>query len=291
FIFFPMDSMKSDSLSTGPALMKGGSHKFAVKNKTPAAVQITAEQLLLEAVQRQADDVRPPSVRIVDQEELQSYRIRKRKEYEDTLRRQRHHMGTWIAYAQWEAAQKEFRRSCHFFLFIARSIFERALNLDYQNTTIWQKYIEMEIKNKFINSARNLYDRVCQLLPRVDHFWFKYAHMEELLSNYAGARSIFERWMEWNPDDKGWMMYIRFEERCGELERCRQIFERYLSFHPTQEAFLRFSKFEEQRRNITRARAGFEKAIELLPAEALDENFYIKFAKFEERQHEKERVT
>lgn len=37
-------------------------------------------------------------------------RIRKRKEYEDALRRQRHNLGIWIRYAQWEAAQKEFRR-------------------------------------------------------------------------------------------------------------------------------------------------------------------------------------
>lgn len=85
----------------------------------------------------------------------------------------------------------------------------------------------MEVKNKFLNSARNLYDRVTGLLPRVDHFWFKYAHMEELLGNYAAARKIFDRWMEWNPDDKAWMMYIHFEERCGELKACRAIFERY----------------------------------------------------------------
>lgn len=190
-----------------------------VKNKMPAPVQVTAEQILRDAAEWQAREAKPTPHRLVDDQEMQQHRVKKRKDFEDMLRRQRHHIGTWIKYAIWEAAQRDFRR--------ARSIFERALNVDYKNTTIWQRYIEMEVKNKFLNSARNLYDRVTGLLPRVDHFWFKYAHMEELLGNYAAARKIFDRWMEWNPDDKAWMMYIHFEERCGELKACRAIFERY----------------------------------------------------------------
>ncbi|KAL8443100.1 hypothetical protein Emag_006127 [Eimeria magna] len=194
--------------------------QMEVKNKMPAPVQITAEQLLREAVDRQLDDAlaHKPQQRIVDEEELQQYRLNKRKEFEDTLRRQRHHIGTWIKYAEWEAAQKEFRR--------ARSVFERALLVDYQNVTLWLKYIEMEAKNKFVISCRNLYERACQLLPRVEQFWFKYAHMEELLGNYAGARAVYERWMDWNPSDKGWLLYIHFEERCKELDRARRVFER-----------------------------------------------------------------
>lgn len=86
--------------------------KMEVKNKVPAPVQITAEQLLREAVDRQLDDAlaHKPQQRIVDEEELQEYRLNKRKEFEDTLRRQRQHIGTWIKYAEWEAAQREFRR-------------------------------------------------------------------------------------------------------------------------------------------------------------------------------------
>uniref|UniRef100_A0A0G4FV76 Suppressor of forked domain-containing protein n=1 Tax=Chromera velia CCMP2878 TaxID=1169474 RepID=A0A0G4FV76_9ALVE len=252
-----------------------------VKNKTAAPVQITAEQLLREAVDRQATEVEVPRQRIVDADELQDYRVRKRKEYEDYIRRQRQNIGMWVKYATWEAGQKEFRR--------ARSIFERALQVDYKNVALWLKYIEMEVRNKFVNSARNLYDRVVQLLPRVDQFWFKYAHMEELLGNFVGARAVFERWMEWEPEEKSWMLYIKFEERCGELERARRVFERFLSVRPYVSSFLKFCKFEERHRDIERARAGFEKAIEVLHVEDLDEDFYIKFASFEERQREFDR--
>lgn len=252
-----------------------------VRNKSANPNQITAEQLLREAVDRQADEAVAPRQRIADEDELMMYKVRKRKEFEDVIRRQRQNIGSWVKYALWEAAQQEFRR--------ARSIFERALHVEYQNVSLWLKYLEMEMKNKFVNHARNLFDRVVQLLPRVDQFWYKYAYMEELLGNYAGARTIFERWMEWEPDDNAWLQYSKFEVRCGEIDKGRKVMERYVSCRPTQEAFLRLCKFEEKNNNLARARSGFEKAVELLGGE-LDEQFYIKFAQFEQRAKEMERA-
>eukprot|EP00928_Gymnodinium_smaydae_P011410 TRINITY_DN14213_c0_g1_i2.p1 TRINITY_DN14213_c0_g1~~TRINITY_DN14213_c0_g1_i2.p1 ORF type:complete len:674 (+),score=201.35 TRINITY_DN14213_c0_g1_i2:120-2141(+) len=252
-----------------------------VRNKTANPQQITAEQLLREAVDRQEQEAIAPRQRIVDEDELQIYRVRKRKEFEDVIRRQRQNIGAWTKYALWEAAQQEFRR--------ARSIFERALQVEYQNTSLWLKYVEMEMKNKFVNHARNLFDRVTQLLPRVDQFWYKYAYMEELLANYAGARTIYERWMEWEPDDNAWLQFVKFEERCKEVEKARGIMERYVNCRPTQLAFQRLCKFEERHQNVARCRSGFEKCVELLGSE-LDEKFYIKFAQFEQRQREMERA-
>ena len=33
---------------------------------------------------------------------------------------------------------------------------------------------------------------------------YKYTYMEEMLNNIAGARAVFERWMEWEPDEQPW---------------------------------------------------------------------------------------
>jgi len=252
-----------------------------VRNKNAAPQQITAEQILREAVDRGTEEAVPPRQRIVDEDELQMYRVRKRKEFEDVIRMQRQNIGAWIKYATWEASQQEFRR--------ARSIYERALHIEYQNVSLWLKYLEMEMKNKFVNHARNLFDRVTQLLPRVDQFWYKYAYMEELLANYAGARTVFQRWMEWEPEDTAWMQYANFEQRCKEVEKARRVMERYVNCRPQQQSFMRLCKFEEKHNNIARARSGFEKGIELLSSE-LDEKFYIKFAQFEQRQKEMERA-
>ena len=83
-------------------------------------------------------------------------------------------------------------------------MYERALDVDHRNTTIWLKYAEMEMRNRHINRARNIWDRAVTLMPRVDQFWLKFIYMEEMLGNVSGARAVFDRWVEWEPDDHAW---------------------------------------------------------------------------------------
>jgi crooked neck len=75
-----------------------------------AEVQITAEQLLREAYERQ--DVAPPRPKhaILDLEELQEYQGRQRKDFENKIRRNRLRMGEYLRYANWELEQKEYAR-------------------------------------------------------------------------------------------------------------------------------------------------------------------------------------
>jgi len=44
----------------------------------------------------------------------------------------------------------------------------------------------------------------------------------------AGARQVFERWMEWEPEEQAWHSYINFELRYKELNRARVIYEKYI---------------------------------------------------------------
>ncbi|KAK7285289.1 hypothetical protein RJT34_20055 [Clitoria ternatea] len=73
-----------------------------VKNKTPAPIQITAEQILHEARERQEAEIRPPKQKITDPTELNEYRLCKRKDFEDLIRHVRWNIGIWIKYTQWE---------------------------------------------------------------------------------------------------------------------------------------------------------------------------------------------
>lgn len=51
-----------------------------MKNKAPAEVQITAEQLLREAKERELELLPPPpKQKITDEEELNDYKLKKRK--------------------------------------------------------------------------------------------------------------------------------------------------------------------------------------------------------------------
>lgn len=100
-----------------------------VKNKAAAPVQISAEQLLREAVDRQDGAIQTPTQRFEDLEELKEYQGRKRREFEDYVRRNRVRLDNWLRYAQWELDQKEFAR--------ARSVFERALDVHPNNTRLY----------------------------------------------------------------------------------------------------------------------------------------------------------
>ncbi|BFG34882.1 hypothetical protein CerSpe_211560 [Prunus speciosa] len=253
-----------------------------VKNKTPAPIQITAEQILREARERQEAEIRPPKQKIIDPTELADYRLRKRKEFEDQIRRMRGNVRDWIKYAQWEESHKDFER--------ARSVWERALEVDHRNPTLWHNYAEAEMKNKFINHARNVWDRAVTLLPRVDQFWYKYIHMEDIMGNVAGARQIYERWMNWMPDQQGWFSFIKFELRYNEIERTRAIFERFVQCHPKVGAWIRYAKFEMKNGEVGRARNVYERAVEIMGDDEEVEQLFVAFAEFEERCKETDRA-
>lgn len=51
-----------------------------------------------------------------------------------------------------------------------------------------------------------------------------------MLGNLAGARQVFERWMEWEPHEQAWLTFIKFEMRYREVQRAREIYERYILF-------------------------------------------------------------
>uniref|UniRef100_A0A669B939 Crooked neck pre-mRNA splicing factor 1 n=1 Tax=Oreochromis niloticus TaxID=8128 RepID=A0A669B939_ORENI len=262
----------------------------AVKNKAPAEVQITAEQLLREAKERELELLPPPpKQKITDQEELNDYKLRKRKSFEDNIRKNRTVISNWIKYAQWEESLKEIQR--------ARSIYERALDVDHRNITLWLKYAEMEMKSRQVNHARNIWDRAITILPRVNQFWYKYTYMEEMLGNIAGCRQVFERWMEWEPEEQAWHSYINFELRYKEVEKARTIYERYILLlllltcrELCVKNWIKYARFEEKHGYIAHGRKVYERAVEFFGEEHVDENLFVAFARFEETQKEFERV-
>ena len=130
---------------------KTGMKLQRIKNNAAATLQITSEQLVKESHAHRIDEIKIPNQKINDEDELNDYKLKKRKEFEDQIKRQRFHIGCWMKYAAWEENQGEYVRT--------RSIFERANQIDYRNTTIWLKYAEMEMKNKFVNHLRPILTR------------------------------------------------------------------------------------------------------------------------------------
>lgn len=252
----------------------GQGARTSVRNKSAAAVQITAEQLLRRANEYKGEVFKPTEQKIVDEEELIEFRAKKREDLENQLRMNRHNASIWIRYGEWEASQQQFKE--------ARSVFERALDIHYRNEKLWYRYIDMEMKNKFVNHARTLYDRVVTYLPRVDQFWLRYAHMEEMLENLTGCRVVFQRWMKFKPSEQAWNTYINFEVRHQNMAQARAVYEQYLVCHNTVNTYLKYAKFEQRRNCIPEARVILERAMEELQEDANDKRLFLGFAKFEE---------
>ncbi|KAK1769471.1 hypothetical protein QBC33DRAFT_321197 [Phialemonium atrogriseum] len=253
-----------------------------VKNKAAAPVQISAEQLLREAVDRQEVALQAPTQRFADLEELHEFQGRKRRGFEDYVRRNRVRLDNWLSYAQWELEQKEFAR--------ARSVFERALDVHPNNVQLWIRYVESEIKNRNINHARNLLDRAVTRLPRIDKLWYKYLYVEEMLGNIPGTRQVFDRWMKWEPNEQAWSAYIRLEKRYGEFDRARDIFRAFTMVHPEPRNWIKWAKFEEEFGTSDLVREVFQTAIESLGDEFVDERLFIAYARYEAKLKDYERA-
>lgn len=260
------------------------SRQGGVKNRAPAPIQITAEQILREAADRQAQATADPVVKIHDAEEYQSHLRDRRKHYEDNIRYRREDIGNWVKYAKFEEESKEFER--------CRSVFERSLEVEHRSAKLWLRYAEFEMRNEFINHARNVLDRAVQILPRVDFLWYKYVYMEEMVGDIPKTRAVFERWMQWMPDDNGWLSYARFETRCKHLDRAEAVMRRYVNMYPSARAFIKFAKWAEyEAKDIPLARKVLESALgELEPEESRQARVFQQFAAFEERQGEYDRT-
>eukprot|EP01062_Namystynia_karyoxenos_P011552 TRINITY_DN14141_c0_g1_i1.p1 TRINITY_DN14141_c0_g1~~TRINITY_DN14141_c0_g1_i1.p1 ORF type:complete len:707 (+),score=241.32 TRINITY_DN14141_c0_g1_i1:90-2123(+) len=252
-----------------------------VMNKVAAAVQITAEQLLREARDRQEIEPPVPRQKLHDKEELIEYRIGKRKHFEDLLRKNKHLVSTWTKYAKWEEQQGEFVR--------ARSLYERAMEVIPRNASIWQRYGEMEMRAGNLNMARNLWHRAVTLLPRVDVFWIKWAMMEQTAGDFGMCRQVFDMWMQTRPQAKAWKMYVKFELRLNELDRAREVVKRMVTLCNDVDSWLYYTKFEEQHGKAARCRRVWEESLEAL-GENADERVWLGFARFEERQREFDRA-
>lgn len=176
----------------------------------------------------------------------------------------------------------------------ARSVFERAIDVNPHHVPLWLRYTEQELKMRNVNFARNLFDRAVSILPRIDQLWYKYVHVEELLGNVSGTREIFERWMSWEPDERAWNAYIAFEVRYKEMDRASAVWERAVTCHPEPKQWIRWAKYEEDRDDLDKARNVFHMALDFFGEDeaALEraQTVFTAFAKMETRQAEYDRA-
>lgn len=190
-------------------------------------------------------------------------------------------MNNWLRYAQWELEQKEFRR--------ARSILERALDVDPSSVSLWIRYANAEMKERNINHARNVLNRAVTQMPRIDKLWYRFVWFEELLGNFSGTRNLFQRWLSWAPDQAVFYAAIEFEVRYEEVDRARQIFLQLLVVHPQPRNWIKFAQFEQESGSLESCRQVFSDAIDSY-LQNPEETLFIEFAPLETKLRESDRA-
>ncbi|KAK5879646.1 hypothetical protein CesoFtcFv8_022743 [Champsocephalus esox] len=253
-----------------------------VKNKAPAEVQITAEQLLREAKERELELLPPPpKQKITDEEELNDYKLRKRKGFEDNIRKNRTVISNWIKYAQWEESLKEVQR--------ARSIYERALDVDHRNITLWLKYAEMEMKSRQVNHARNIWDRAITILPPRQPVLVQ-VHVHGGDAGERGGLQAGVRALDGVGARRAGLALLH------QLRAALQGSEKLLDssalvlVHPEVKNWIKYARFEEKHGYIAHSRKVYERSVDFFGEDYVNEHLFVAFAKFEEAQKEFERV-
>ncbi|KAJ9104822.1 hypothetical protein QFC19_003780 [Naganishia cerealis] len=254
--------------------------------------QVTSSQILKEAFESKEQRWLRPQQTIQDLEDLRSFQITKRREYEQQINKNRLNYGQWLRYAKWEVEfNRDFTR--------ARSIYERALEVDVEHIPFWTQYIRMELHHRNVNHARNLLERGVTVLPRVHKLWFMYVQTEEILGHYQAVRDIFERWLSWHPTPEAWDAYINFERRYDEYDNARSIFVRYVLEHDTVETWSKWIHMESGiLDNVPHIRKIYELAantlLEKLKTGTVKEDImsiFIQWASWEASVREQERAS
>lgn len=115
----------------------------------------------------------------------------------------------------------------------ARSIFERALAIDYTYIPLWYRYAQMEARaRQFVNAAAVL-ERGCSLLPYESKLWLQFLEFEEIRGDYDKCRSIFERWAATGVEE-AWNLWLHFEIRINEQPgRLQKLSRDWIASHPS----------------------------------------------------------
>ena len=128
----------------------------------------------------------------------------------------------------------------------ARKTLGRALGMCPKDK-LFKGYIELELKLFEFVRVRTLYEKYIEWNPANCQAWIKFAELERGLDDLDRTRAIFELAVEQPQLDMPellWKSYIDFEEEEGEYGRTRQLYERLLQKTDHVKVWISWAQFE-----------------------------------------------
>jgi len=246
------------------------------KNKTYAPIQITTEQILIEAKELQETEIctlkqkRPRSVSEVDylNHTLLNYSC-KIVVFEKEVRENPFNYDSWLNYIRLEESVGDKERT--------REVYERAISNvpPNQEKISWRSYIHLLMKYALyeeldagdMERARDVYRRCFNLMAHKKISSAKIsllaAQFEIRMLNFNGARQILGYAIGKAPKHELFKKYIEMELELGNTDRCRNLYGKYLEWSAKKcDAWSKYAEDLERSSSETeRTRAIFESAI------------------------------
>lgn len=159
----------------------------------------------------------------------------------------------WLLFAQFEIRQKD--------LVAARKIMGTAIGMC-PKAKLFKGYIELELQLREFDRCRKLYEKFLEFQPSNCSIWIKYSELENLLGDDDRARAILELAVNQPVLDMPellWKAYIDFEVAMKDEEKARQLYERLLERTQHVKVWISYAQFEAAQGNIEQARCIYDR--------------------------------
>ena len=134
----------------------------------------------------------------------------------------RRYIYLWINYAVYEELEAgDMER--------ARQVYRAALDLlphkRFTFAKLWLLYAQFEIRQKDAATARRALGSALGKCPKAKLFR-GYIDMEIQLREFTRCRTLYEKFLEFNPENvQTWMKFAELETLLGDVERARALYE------------------------------------------------------------------
>lgn len=174
----------------------------------------------------------------------------------------RRYVYLWIFYALWEEmTTNDVERT--------RQIYQECLKLlphkQFTFGKVWLMAAQFEIRQGQLQAARKILGRAIGMCPK-DKLFKGYIDLELKLFEFARCRTLYEKYIEWNPANcQGWIKFAELERGLDDLARTRAIFELAVDqpqLDMPELLWKSYIDFEEEEGQYDRARQLYERLLQ-----------------------------
>ncbi|KAL6201069.1 hypothetical protein ACLB2K_024784 [Fragaria x ananassa] len=274
-----------------------------VKNK-PNPIQITAEQILLEAREQQEPEFGPPKLKIADPDEHADNLLRERKKFEDRIRRARQNINPQHTMGSDKDADDLTRKNKKINLPKPARVKNKTPNpIQITAEQILREAREQqepefrppkqkiadpdEHADNLLRERKKFEDRIRRARQSISE-WIKYATWEDKQKDLIRARSVFERAVDVDYKNSTlWIKYAEMEMKNGKKDYARNVLDRAVQYLPrVNQLWYKYVHMEEMIGNVAGARQIYERWMSWMP----EKEDWLAFVKFEVRYNEVERA-